>query len=127
MDRTLAIIKPDAVAAGNTGAILAAIEAAGFRLAALRRRTFSRAEAETFYAVHAEKSFFGQLIDFMVSGPCVVAVLEREGAVEAWREALLPIREQYGSGVTANAVHGSDADETAAVEIAFLFSGAEID
>ncbi len=126
MERTLAIIKPDAVAAGHTGEILATIEAAGFRIAALRRVWLNAAQAKAFYAVHNGKSFFDSLIAFMTEGPCVPMVLERDDAIATWREVLLPIRERFGTDATRNAVHGSDAPETAAVEIGFLFAGSEI-
>ena len=126
MERTLAIIKPDAVAAGHTGEILATIEAAGFRIAALKRVWLSKSQAETFYAVHCGKSFFGELIAFMTEAPCVPMVLERDNAIATWREVLLPLREQFGTNATRNAVHGSDAPETAATEIGFLFAGSDV-
>ncbi|MBI5834612.1 MAG: nucleoside-diphosphate kinase [Armatimonadetes bacterium] len=126
MERTLAIIKPDAVRDGHTGEILATIEAAGFRIAALRRVWLTEAQAKAFYAVHEGKSFFDGLIGFMTEGPCVPVVLERDDAVNTWREVLLPIRAKFGRDQRYNAVHGSDAPETAAFEIACLFSGLEI-
>lgn len=126
MERTLAIIKPDAVRAGHTGEILATIEAAGFRIAALKRIWLTEAQAKAFYAVHDGKSFFEGLIGFMTEGPCVPMVLERDDAINTWREVLLPIREQFGTDQRYNAVHGSDAPETAAFEIGCLFGGLEI-
>lgn len=134
--RTLTIVKPDAVAAGNTGAILAAVEAAGFRLAALRLVRLDRREAEGFYAVHRERPFFGSLCEFMSSGPAVAAVLEREDAVSSLR-ALMgatnpaeaaegTIRARFASSIERNAIHGSDSPENAAVEIAYFFPGVEL-
>lgn len=134
--RTLTIVKPDAVAAGNTGAILAAVEAAGFRLAALRLVRLDRREAEGFYAVHRERPFFGSLCEFMSSGPAVAAVLEREDAVASLRQlmgATNPaeaaegtIRARFASSIERNAIHGSDSPENAAVEIAYFFPGVEL-
>ena len=108
IERTFSIIKPDATARNLTGAINAIIEKAGLRIVAQKRIRMTREQAETFYAVHKARPFFGELVDFMISGPVVVQVLEGEG------------------GIDANAVHGSDAPETAAVEIAQFFSGNEI-
>ena len=134
--RTLTIVKPDAVAAGNTGAILAAVEEAGFRLAALRLVRLDRREAEGFYAVHRERPFFGSLCEFMSSGPAVAAVLEREDAVASLRQlmgATNPadaaegtIRARFASSIERNAIHGSDSPENAAVEIAYFFPGVEL-
>lgn len=134
--RTLTIVKPDAVAAGNTGAILAAVEAAGFRLAALRLVRMDRLEAEGFYAVHRERPFFGSLCEFMSSGPAVAAVLEREDAVASLRQlmgATNPaeaaegtIRARFASSIERNAIHGSDSPENAATEIAYFFPGVEL-
>lgn len=134
--RTLTIVKPDAVAAGNTGAILAAVEDAGFRLAAMRLVRLDRQEAEGFYAVHRERPFFGSLCEFMSSGPAVAAVLERDDAVSGLRElmgATNPadaaegtIRARFASSIERNAIHGSDSPENAAVEIAYFFPGVEL-
>lgn len=134
--RTLTIVKPDAVAAGNTGAILAVVEEAGFRLVALRLVRLDRREAEGFYAVHRERPFFGSLCEFMSSGPAVAAVLEREDAVSSLRQlmgATNPaeaaegtIRARFASSIERNAIHGSDSPENAAVEIAYFFPGVEL-
>lgn len=136
MERTFAIIKPDAVAAGNIGNIIAMIEKNGFRIVAMRRLHMSRKEAEGFYAVHRERGFYGDLVRFMTEGPSVVMVLERENAIVRWREVMGPtdpakagpgtIRRLYGTNIERNAVHGSDAPETAAVEVGFFFSAAEL-
>jgi nucleoside-diphosphate kinase len=136
LERTFAIIKPDAVAAGHTGEILAMAERAGFRIAALRRIRMSRLEAEAFYAVHRERPFFASLVKFITEGPCVVAVLEAENAIARWRELMGPtdpakapegtIRKLFGTNIERNAVHGSDAPETAAVEVPFFFSTADL-
>lgn len=135
-ERTLSIIKPDAVKAGHTGEILAMIEAAGLRIVAMKRLRLSKKDAEGFYAVHAEKPFFGELTDFMASGPVVVSVLEAENAIAHYRQimgATNPanaaegtIRKRYAASIDANAVHGSDAQETARQEIAYFFSALEI-
>ncbi|MEO8126018.1 MAG: nucleoside-diphosphate kinase [Bryobacteraceae bacterium] len=135
-ERTFAIIKPDAVAAGNTGAILALIEKNGFKILGLKRIRLSQAQAESFYGVHRERGFFSSLVTFMTEGPVVVLALEREDAVAKWRElmgATNPanaaegtIRKLFASSIERNAAHGSDAAETAAVEIPFFFSGAEL-
>jgi len=135
-ERTFAIIKPDAVAAGNTGAILALIEKNGFKILGLKRIRLSQAQAENFYGVHRERGFFGSLVTFMTEGPVVVLALEREGAVGKWRElmgATNPanaaegtIRKLFAQSIERNAAHGSDAPETAAVEIPFFFSTSEL-
>ncbi len=135
-ERTFAIIKPDAVAAGNTGAILALIEKNGFKVLGLKRIRLSQAQAENFYGVHRERGFFGSLVTFMTEGPVVVLALEREDAVVKWRElmgATNPanaaegtIRKLFATSIERNAAHGSDAPETAAVEIPFFFSGSEL-
>lgn len=134
--RTLTIVKPDAVAAGNTGAILAAVEDAGFRLVAMRLVRMDRGEAEGFYAVHRERPFFGSLCEFMSSGPAVAAVLEREDAVSSLRQlmgATNPaeaaegtIRARFATSIERNAIHGSDSPENAAIEIAYFFPGVEL-
>jgi nucleoside-diphosphate kinase len=136
LERTFSIIKPDATARNLTGAVNALIEKAGLRIIAQRRLRMRRAEAETFYAVHKERPFFGELVDFMTSGPVVVQVLEGEGAIAKYREimgATNPaqaaegtIRKLYAKSVGENSVHGSDAPETAKIEIAQFFSGNEI-
>ena len=136
MDRTFGIIKPDAVAAGKTGAILALVEEHGFRIAGLKKVRLSHAQAEAFYAVHREKGFFSGLIKFMTEGPVVVMALERENAIAKWREVMGAtnpanaaegtIRKRFAENIERNAVHGSDAPETAAVEIPFFFSTAEL-
>lgn len=134
--RTFTIVKPDAVAAGNTGAILAAVEDAGFRLVAMRLVRMDRGEAEGFYAVHRERPFFGSLCEFMSSGPAVAAVLEREDAVSSLRQlmgATNPaeaaegtIRARFATSIERNAIHGSDSPENAAIEIAYFFPGVEL-
>jgi nucleoside-diphosphate kinase len=136
MERTFGIVKPDAVAAGNVGKILGLIEEKGFRIVALKKVSISRPQAEGFYAVHRERPFFSSLVTFMTEGPVVVMVLEGENAITKWRElmgATNPanaaegtIRKRYATSIERNAVHGSDAPETAAVEIPFFFSTAEL-
>ncbi len=131
LERTLAIIKPDAVRAKNAGKIIDHIERAGFDIIALEKKQFTREEAEYFYAVHRERPFFGELVDFMISGPTVVMVLEKEHAIADWRElmgATNPaqaaegtIRKLFASSIGENAVHGSDSPESANTEISFLF------
>jgi len=126
------MIKPDAVSNGYIGAILNKISEAGFRIAALRMTQLTQADAEAFYAVHSERPFFGELVSFMTSGPIVAAVLEKENAVTDFRTligATNPseaaegtIRKLYATSMGENAVHGSDSDENAALEIAFHFS-----
>ena len=136
MERTFAIIKPDAVRAGHTGAILSRIEQAGFRLVALRLQHLTKAEAEGFYAVHAARPFFASLTDFMSSGPCVLLALEAPDAIRQWR-ALMgatdpgkadegTLRRQFGQSIEFNATHGSDATETAAFELGYFFRGMEL-
>jgi nucleoside-diphosphate kinase len=134
--QTFAIIKPDAVRAGNTGKIIDRIIAGGFRIRALKMIHQSRAQAEGFYEVHRGKPFYDGLTEFMSSAPCVVMVLEKEGAVKAWRDlmgATNPaqadagtIRKEFGASVGENATHGSDSDENAAIEIAYFFNRLEI-
>jgi nucleoside-diphosphate kinase len=136
MERTLSIIKPDAVAKGVIGKILDRFESNGLRIAATRKFQLSRQDAETFYAVHAERPFFNDLVDFMISGPVVVSVLEGEDAMQKNRDlmgATNPkeavagtIRADFAENIDANAVHGSDSLENAAVEIAFFFAEKEI-
>jgi nucleoside-diphosphate kinase len=136
MERTFAIIKPDAVAAGHAGAILAKIEENGFKVRGMKMVRLSQPQAEGFYAVHSERPFFRSLVTFMMEGPVVVLALEREGAIAKWREVMGAtnpanaaegtIRKQFAESIERNAVHGSDAAETAAVEIPFFFSTAEL-
>jgi nucleoside-diphosphate kinase len=136
VERTFSIIKPDAVAAGKAGGVLSRIEAAGFRIVALRMRSLTRAEAEGFYHVHAARPFFGSLCAFMSSGRCVTMVLERENAIAHLREimgatdpakaAAGTIRKDFAASIERNAIHGSDAKETAAFEIAYFFPGLEL-
>lgn len=135
-ERTFSIIKPDAVKAGKAGAILSRLEQAGFRIVALRLRSLTRAEAEGFYHVHRARPFFASLCGFMSSGPCITMVLEREGAIAGLREvmgatdparaAAGTIRKDFASSIEANAIHGSDAPETAAFEIGYFFPGIEL-
>ena len=135
-ERTFSIVKPDAVKAGQTGQILARLEGAGFKLVAARMRRMTRAEAEGFYHVHKERPFFGSLCSFMSSGPCLTMVLERENAIAQLREvmgatdpakaAAGTIRKDFASSIEANAIHGSDAPETARFEIGYFFPGIEL-
>src|SRR5215475_13073664 len=136
VERTLSIIKPDAVAKNVIGQILARFEKAGLKIVAARMMHLSRAEAEGFYAVHKERPFFGDLVKFMISGPVLVQVLEGENAVAKNRELMGAtdpkkadkgtIRADFADSIDANAVHGSDAPETAAVEVSFFFPGLNI-
>ena len=136
IERTFSIIKPDATARNLTGAVNAMIEKAGLRIVAQKRVKMTREQAETFYAIHRERSFFGELVDFMISGPVVVQVLEGENAVAAYRDimgatdpAKAPpgtIRKLHANSIGENSVHGSDAPETAVKEIAQFFAGNEI-
>lgn len=136
MERTFAIIKPNAFAAGNAGKIITRIYAEGFAIAGMKKLFLSKREAEGFYYVHKERPFFGELTDFMSSGPCLVMVLEAEGAIQKWRDlmgATNPanaaegtLRREFGDSLEANATHGSDAPETAAFEIGYFFSGLEL-
>ena len=135
-ERTLCIIKPDAVAAKQAGQILARLEGAGFTMVALRMRTLSPAEAEGFYHVHRERPFFKSLVDFMASGPCVPMVLEADNAIAKLRElmgatdpakaAAGTIRKDFASSIEANRIHGSDAAETARFEIGYFFPGIDL-
>jgi nucleoside-diphosphate kinase len=136
IQRTFSIIKPDATERNLTGAVNAVIEGAGLRIVAQKRILMSRREAEAFYAVHKERPFFGELVDFMISAPVVVQVLEGENAVLRYREimgATNPanaaegtIRKKFARSVGENSVHGSDSPENAAIEIGQFFSGNEI-
>jgi nucleoside-diphosphate kinase len=134
--RTFSIIKPDAVRRNLTGAVTAKLEGAGLRVVASKRIQMTREQAEGFYAVHAERPFFGDLVSFMISGPVVVQVLEGEDAVKANRDimgATNPadaaegtIRKEFAESIEANSVHGSDSEENAAIEIAYFFKPEEI-
>jgi nucleoside-diphosphate kinase len=136
MERTLAIIKPDAVGRHLVGQIVGRIESAGFRILAMRQARLSRTEAEGFYAVHREKPFFGGLTEFMSSGPVVLMVLESATAIKDWRDLMgatdpakaAPgtLRREFGSSIGNNATHGSDAPDTAAFEIGYFFRGMEL-
>ena len=136
LERTLSIIKPDAVAKNVIGEIYSRFEKAGLKIAAARLKQRSRAEAEGFYAVHRERPFFNALVEFMISGPVMIQVLEGEGAVARNRElmgatnpkeaAAGTIRADFADSIDANAVHGSDAAETAAVEIAYFFPSTDV-
>jgi len=135
-NRTFTMIKPDAVKNGNTGAILEKINAAGFRIVAMKKTQMTKTDAETFYGVHKERPFFGELVEFMTSGPIVAAILEKENAIADFR-ALIgatnpaeaaegTIRKLFATSIEANAIHGADSDENAAIEGAFHFSGREM-
>jgi nucleoside-diphosphate kinase len=136
VERTLAIIKPDAVGRGLTGDILSRIHAAKFQIVAIKSLRLTKPEAEGFYAVHRERPFFGELTDFMISGKAVVIVLEAEGAIARWREAMgatdpakaAPgtIRRDLGTSIQYNCTHGSDAPATAAFEIGYFFAGLDL-
>ena len=136
IERTFSIIKPDATARNLTGAINTMIEKAGLRIVAQKRLRITREQAETFYAVHRQRPFFGELVEFMISGPVVVQVLEGENAVAAYRELMgatdpakaAPgtIRKAVAKSIGENSVHGSDAADTAKAEIAQFFAGNEI-
>ena len=132
IEQTFAIIKPDAVAAGNTGKIIDMIEGAGFTIRNLKKVHLTRPQAEGFYYVHQARPFFGELVSFMTSGPCVVMILEKDGAIAAWRDLMGPtdatkapentVRGRFGTNIEKNASHGSDAPETAAFETQYFFS-----
>jgi nucleoside-diphosphate kinase len=136
MERTFAIIKPDAVANGHIGGILSKIGENGFTIRGMKMVRLSQGQAEGFYAVHRERPFYASLVKFMTEGPVVVMVLERENAIAKWREVMGAtnpanaaegtIRKQFAESIERNAVHGSDAPETAAVEIPFFFTTAEL-
>ena len=135
-ERTLAIIKPDAVERRQIGAIIQRIETTGFQIRAIRRVHLSKAQAEGFYAVHRERPFFPSLTAFMSSGPAVVLVLEAAGAIKKWRTLMGAtdpakadagtLRKEFAESIERNATHGSDAPETAAHEIAYFFAGVEL-
>jgi len=136
LERTFAIIKPDAVAKNAAGDILSTIQKNGFRVIGLKMLHITKAEAQGFYAVHADKPFFASLTDFMSSGPIVVLALEKEGAIKAWRDLMGPtnpanasegtIRKKWGSSIEKNATHGSDAEDTARFELSYFFAGYEL-
>jgi nucleoside-diphosphate kinase len=136
MEKTLALIKPDATAGRNTGAIIQRIEQAGFTIRAMKMLHLSRAQAEGFYAVHRQRPFFGSLTEFMSSGPIVALVLEAPDAIRKWRTVMgatdpakaAPgtLRKDFATSIEQNATHGSDAPETAAFELGYFFSGAEL-
>lgn len=136
VERTLAIIKPDAVKRGLQGDILSRIQMAGFAIVAIKSLRLSKGEAEGFYAVHKARPFFGELTDFMSSGKAIVMVLEAEGAIPKWRDAMgatdpakaAPgtIRRDLGTSIQFNCTHGSDSRDTAAFEIGYFFSGSEL-
>jgi len=135
-NRTFTMLKPDSLEKGNTGAILEKINAAGFRIVAMKMTHMTKRDAEAFYAVHNERPFFGELVEYMTRGPIVAAILEKENAVEDFRvligatnpeeAAEGTIRKLYAASIGENAVHGSDSDENAAIEGAFHFSGIEM-
>jgi len=136
MERTFAIIKPDAVERRMAGQILARIEGAGFTVRAMRLHHLTKREAEGFYAVHRERPFFGGLTDFMSSGPCVLLALEAPDAIRKWRTLMGAtdpgkadagtLRKDFGSSIERNATHGSDAPDTAAFELGYFFRGMEM-
>jgi nucleoside-diphosphate kinase len=136
MPRTFAMIKPDAVQSGNAGNIIAHIQKAGFRILGMKLTQISMPQAQKFYEVHAQRPFYGELTEFMSSGPSVVLALESDDAVQKWRDTIGAtdpaeaaegtIRKLFAESKGRNAVHGSDSDENAAIEIAFFFSGTEL-
>ena len=136
LERTLSIIKPDAVAKNVIGEIYTRFEKAGLRIIAAKMKHLSRKEAEGFYAVHRERPFFGELTDFMSSGPCVLLVLEAANAIQQWRDTMGPtdpakaapgtLRRDFGQSIGRNATHGSDAPDTAAFELGYFFRGMEL-
>jgi nucleoside-diphosphate kinase len=135
-NKTLAIIKPDAVANGYAGAIIDIIIKAGFKISAMKMARLTKSSAEGFYAVHKERPFFGELVEYMTSGPCIPIALEKENAVEDYRKIIGTtdpvkadegtIRKLYAKDIQSNAVHGSDSDENAEIEIANFFSRDEL-
>ncbi len=136
MQRTFAVIKPDAVAAGHQGAIISAIQKAGLEVVALKTLHLSETQAKGFYHVHKDRPFFGDLVKFMTEGPIVAMVLQGEGAIKRWRDLMGPtnaseapkdtLRGQFGTNIERNATHGSDAEDTAAFEIGYFFNGLEL-
>ena len=135
-NRTFTIIKPDSVRKGNFGKIISRLEDDGFRVLGLKKTSLSRAQAEGFYAVHKERPFFASLVEYMTSGPVYVAALERDNAVAHLRKTMGAtdptkadagtIRKDFGESIEQNAIHGSDSDENAAIEIAFFFAASEL-
>ena len=135
LQRTLAIIKPDAVAAGNIGVIINEIEKNGFQITAMKVLHLTTSQAEGFYAVHRERPFFGDLVEFMTEGPVVTMILQKENAIVDWRNLMGAtdpakaeegtIRKKYGASLQNNATHGSDAEETAAFETRYFFNAME--
>jgi nucleoside-diphosphate kinase len=136
VERTFSIIKPDAVAAGQAGQILAMIQAAGFKILAMRMTRLTEAQAREFYGVHSARPFFGGLVKFMTEGPIVVIALERENAIKGLREVMGAtnpanaaegtVRKRFAADIERNCIHGSDAPETAEQELRFFFSGADL-
>ncbi len=136
VQRTLSIIKPDAVESGHQGAIIHRLQEEGFRILGLKQITLTRTQAAAFYAVHRERAFFQELCDFMTRGPIVVMALERDDAVQHYRKVIGAtdpskadagtIRKLFGSNVSENAVHGSDSEENGRVECAFFFAGSDL-
>ena len=135
-NRTFTIVKPDSVRKGNFGKIISRLEAEGFKVLGLKKVGLSRAQAEGFYAVHKERPFYNSLVEYMTSGPVFVAALEREGAVAHLRKVMGAtdpakadagtIRKDFGESIEQNAIHGSDSDENAAIEISYFFSKLEL-
>jgi nucleoside-diphosphate kinase len=135
-NRTFTIIKPDSVRKGNFGKIISRLEAEGFRILGLKKVALSRRQAEGFYAVHKERPFFGSLVEYMTSGPVYVAALERDNAVATLRQVMgatdpakadaNTIRKEFGESIEQNAIHGSDSDENARIEIGFFFAESEL-
>ncbi len=136
INRTFTMLKPDAVEKGHIGGILEQINASGFRIVAMKLTQMTKGDAETFYAIHKERPFYGELVEYMTRGPIITAILEKENAVEDFRTligATNPdeaaegtIRKKYAASIGENAVHGSDSDENAQIESAFHFSGREM-
>lgn len=135
-NRTFTIIKPDSVRKSNSGKIIARLESEGFRILGLKKVSLSRKQAEGFYSVHRQRPFFGSLVEYMTSGPVFVAALERENAVAQLRKVMGAtdpakadkgtIRKDFGESIEQNAIHGSDSDENANIEIGFFFPGSEL-
>ena len=136
IERTFGIVKPDAVAKNAIGGVIDLVEKAGLKIIALRLVRLGETQAKAFYAVHKERPFFGALVQFMTSGPCVVMAIEGENAIARYREVMGPtdsqkapagtIRQKYGTNIEKNAVHGSDGPDTAKVELAFFFAGQDL-
>jgi len=136
IERTFGIVKPDAVAKNAIGGVIDLVEKAGLKIIALRLVRLGETQAKAFYAVHKERPFFGALVQFMTSGPCVVMAIEGENAIARYREVMGPtdskkapagtIRNRYGTDIERNAVHGSDGSETAKVELSFFFTGQDL-